>query len=189
MDFVEGLPESEGMTSLKVITDCLSKGTIFVPLPNTQIETVVQKFIERVVVCHWLPDAITSDRGSQFVSILWTKLCELLRINRRLSTAYQTQTDGATERMNSVWETYIRSFTNWAQSDWALLCPMAQIAINGCIATSTGMSPFFLQHGHEVDPLQIEPERGSGLTSGIEGLSDALKAEIPNRYYPWWWRD
>jgi len=102
------------MTSLMVITDRLSKGTIFVPLPDTKTETVVRKFIERVVAYHWLPDAITSDRGSQFVSALWARLCKLLKINRRLSTAYHPQTDGATERMNSVWEAYIRSFTNWA---------------------------------------------------------------------------
>ena len=64
MDFVEGLPESEGMTSLMVITDRLSKGAIFVPLPDTKTETVVRKFIERVVAYHWLLDAITSNRGS-----------------------------------------------------------------------------------------------------------------------------
>ena len=52
------------MTSLMVVTDWLSKGAIFVPLPDTKTETVVQKFIERVVAYHWLPDAITSDRGS-----------------------------------------------------------------------------------------------------------------------------
>ncbi|KAB2098877.1 hypothetical protein AG0111_0g12970 [Alternaria gaisen] len=178
MDFVEGLPESEGMTNLMVITDRLSKGTIFVPLPNIKTDTVVQKFIERVVAYHWLPDAITSDRGRQFVSVLWTKLCELLKINRRLSTAYHPQTDGATERMNSVWETYIRSFTNWAQNDWALLCPMAQIAINGRTATSTSMSPFFLQHGYEVNPLQIEPEVGSRASNQTEGLSDVQKAQV-----------
>ena len=176
MDFVEGLPESEGMTSLMVITDRLSKGAIFVPLPDTKTETVVRKFIERVVAYHWLPDAITSDRGSQFVSALWTRLCELLKIKRRLSTAYHPQTDGATERMNSVWETYIRTFTNWAQNDWAQLCPMAQIAINGRNATSTGMSPFFLQHGHEVEPLQLELDNERQQRKPAEQLSDEQKA-------------
>lgn len=52
MDFVEGLPKSEGITSLIVVTDRLSKGTIFIPLPNTTTNTVVQKFIERVVAYH-----------------------------------------------------------------------------------------------------------------------------------------
>ena len=110
------------------------------------------------------------------MSALWARLCKLLKINRRLSTAYHPQTDGATERMNSVWEAYIRSFTNWAQDDWARLCPMAQIAINGRNATSTGISPFFLQHGHEVEPLQLEIGNERQLRKPAEQLSDEQKA-------------
>jgi hypothetical protein len=52
------------MTSLMVVTDRLSKGLVFVPLLNTQTETVVEKFIERVVAYYWLLNAITLDRGS-----------------------------------------------------------------------------------------------------------------------------
>ena len=40
MDFIEGLLVSEGMTCLIVITNRLSKGLIFVLLPNTKIEIV-----------------------------------------------------------------------------------------------------------------------------------------------------
>ncbi|KAK1920526.1 hypothetical protein P3342_008287 [Pyrenophora teres f. teres] len=123
-----------------VVTDRLSKGAIFVPLPDIKTETVVRAFLSQVVAYHWLPNAITSDRGSQFVSVLWERLCEVLKINRRLSTAFHPQTDGATERMNSVWEAYVRAFISWSQDDWATYCPMAQIAINGRDATSTGVS-------------------------------------------------
>jgi hypothetical protein len=49
MDFVKRMLESDGITSLIVITNRLSKGTIFVPLLDTKTETVVRKFIERVV--------------------------------------------------------------------------------------------------------------------------------------------
>jgi hypothetical protein len=70
IDFVEGLPESEGITSLMVVTDQLSKGAIFIPLPNTTTDTVVRKFLERVVAYHGLPNAITLDQGNQFVSKL-----------------------------------------------------------------------------------------------------------------------
>jgi transposase InsO family protein len=105
------------MTSLMVVTDQLSKGAIFIPLPNTTTDTVVQKFLKRVVAYHGLPNAITSDQGNQFVSKLWERLCQVLKINQRLSTAHHPQTNSATERMNSVWEAYIQSFTNWAQTD------------------------------------------------------------------------
>jgi hypothetical protein len=178
MDFIEGLPASEGKTCLMVVTDRLGKGSIFIPLPNIKTETVVQAFIRYVVAYHWLPDAITSDRGSQFVSLLWEHLCEILKINRRLSTAFHPQTDGSTERMNSVWEAYTRAFIGWAQNDWAPLCPMAQIAINGRDATSTGVAPFFLQHGYNVDPLQLKTSLGPDQRKyTAEERSDREKAE------------
>jgi hypothetical protein len=47
-----------------VVTDRLSKGLIFIPLPDIKTETVVQAFLRHVVVYYWLPNAITSDRGS-----------------------------------------------------------------------------------------------------------------------------
>jgi transposase InsO family protein len=179
MDFIEGLPISEGMRCLMVVTDRLSKGSIFIPLPDIKTETVVRAFIRQVVAYHWLPDAITSDRGSQFVSLLWERLCEILKINRRLSTAFHPQTDGSTERMNSVWEAYVRAFISWAQDDWAPLCPMAQIAINGRDATSTGVSPFFLQHGYHVDPLQLETPQGADRKKyNSEERSEREKAEM-----------
>jgi len=61
--------------------------------------------------------------------------------------------------MNSTVEAYLRAFVNWAQDNWATLCPAAQIAIKGRVAESTKVSPFFLQHGYDVDPTQF-PEEG-----------------------------
>ena len=49
MDFIDGLPISKGITCLIVVTDQLSKGSIFIPLPNTKTETVARAFIRHVV--------------------------------------------------------------------------------------------------------------------------------------------
>lgn len=156
IDFITDLPESEGCTILLVVTDRLSKDIVLVPLPDMSTETLVQAFIKHVVAYHWLPTAIVSDRGSQFVSALWKRLCEVLGITRRLSTAFHPQTDGSTERMNSVVEAYLRAYVNWDQSNWAKLLGIAMIAIRARQAVSTGVSPFFLQHGYYVDPIQLE---------------------------------
>jgi len=157
MDFIVGLPESEGCTNLMVITDRLSKDVVLIPLPDIEVPTVVDAFIRFVVAYHWLPDAIVSDRGTQFVSEFWTMLCKLCNINRRLSTAWHPQTDGSTERMNSTVEAYLRAYIAWDQKDWAKHIGMATIAIKAREAAATKMSPFFLQHGYHVDPLQLRP--------------------------------
>jgi hypothetical protein len=155
MDFITDLPESEGCTNLMVVTDRLSKDVVLIALPNLEVETVARAFIKHVVAYHWLPTAIVSDRGSQFVSGLWKRLCEILGILRRLSTAFHPQTDGATERMNAVVEAYLRAYVQWDQKNWAKFLGMAMIAIRGRQATSTGVSPFFLQHGYHVDPIEL----------------------------------
>jgi hypothetical protein len=156
MDFIINLPESRGCTYLMVITDRLSKDVVLAPLPNLETETVAWAFIEKVVAYHWFPDAIVSDRGGQFIGAFWKKMCELLNIERRVSTAFHPETDGATERMNSTIEAYLRAFVNWAQDNWATLCPIAQAAIRSRVANSTKVSPFFVQHGYEADPIQLD---------------------------------
>jgi transposase InsO family protein len=65
-----------------------------------------------MVAYHWLPDYITSDRGPQFVSHMWTKLCELTGVKRRLSSGYHPETNGSTERMNATVAAYLRAFCN-----------------------------------------------------------------------------
>ena len=158
MDFITDLPPSDGARNLMVVTDRLSKDVILIPLPDLETSTVVKAFIRYVVSYHWVPEAIVSDRGAQFLSAFWEAMCGELGIRRRLSTAFHPQTDGSTERMNAVVEAYLRAFINWKQDDWAPLCPVAQIAIKGRNAVSTGVSPFFLQHGYDVDPIQEDPK-------------------------------
>ena len=168
IDFIVDLPPSDGRTNIIVITDRLGKGAIVDGLEDTQAETVAKWFVRNYYRRHYLPRAIVSDRGRQFVGLLWSRICSLLGIERRLSTAYHPETDGATERKNQELEVYLRTFTNYAQDDWYELLPSAEIAINGKDATSTGVSPFFLEHGYHVNPLDItedlpEPVRDSPI--------------------------
>jgi hypothetical protein len=166
IDFIVDLPESKGCTNLVVITDRLGKGVIFDGLPNIQADTVAEWFVRTYYRHHFLPKAIVSDRGTQFTGHLWKRICQLLNITRRLSTAYHPETDGATERMNQTLETYLRMFIDHAQDDWYDMLPSAEIAINGRNAASTGVSPFFLQHGYHVDPLNVTEEIEPSTTLG-----------------------
>ena len=73
-----------------------------------------------------------------------------------MSTVYHPQTDKSTERMNSTIEIYLRVFVDWNQKNWTRLCPFAQLAVKNREASLIGMSPFFLQHGYDVDILQLD---------------------------------
>lgn len=110
LDFITDLPPSgpDQATNIMVITDRLSKSVVFEPMASiTRLtESVAERLIVSLIRHHGLPRAIVSDRGPQFVSLMWKRICELLGITRRLSTAHHPEIDGATERMNQVIEHY-----------------------------------------------------------------------------------
>ena len=54
----------------------------------------VQKFI---LAGLGVPDSIVSDQGSVFTSTFWSAVCYHLKVCRRLSTAFHSQTNGQME--------------------------------------------------------------------------------------------
>lgn len=156
IDFVTGLPESEGCTNIMVITDRLSKGVILEPMQKIDALSVVRRFTSVFYRRHGIPTAIVSDRGTQFVSIFWAHFCRLLGITRRLSTAFHPETDGSTERANETMEIYLRFFCNYQQNNWSPLLSSAELAVNNRDSASTGISPFFLMHGYHLEVLDLE---------------------------------
>ncbi len=104
--------------------------------------------IDVVVRHHGVPESIVTDRGSLFTSKFWFSLCYFLGIKRKQSIAFYPQTDGQTERQNSMMEAYFRVFVNWEQDNWERLLPMAEFAYNNTKNASTGYTPFELNCGY-----------------------------------------
>ncbi|KAI0998101.1 hypothetical protein K3495_g10089 [Podosphaera aphanis] len=135
-----------------------------------------EKCAERFVISHWryhgFPNSLTSDRGSNWVGRFWQRLCQLVGIQQRLSTAFHPQTDGGTE-MNQEVLTSLRAYISYAQNDWAKLLPSAMVAINNRDSSETGFSPFFLTHGYHLDPIQRRAPR-SGSTKDPKSRANAF---------------
>ena len=89
-----------------------------------------------------------TDRGSLFISKFCLSLCYFFSIKRRLSTAFQPQTNGQTKRQNSTIEAYLRAFVNFKQNEWVRLPSMAEFAYNNAKNASTGHTFFELNYGY-----------------------------------------
>ena len=179
IDFVGPLPESRGCTMVMVVTDRLSKGVILIACEKIDTDKVAKRLLHYFYPRHGLPAAITTDRGPQFTGQLWRRLCKLLGINRRISTAYHPETDGATERANAEIECLLRRLVNYQQDDWVGWLPMVEFALRTRDSSTTGVSPFFLSHGYHPEPLQLleELRKSSNPRSPIQ-QADTIVAKI-----------
>ncbi|KAH0606496.1 uncharacterized protein H6S33_003330 [Morchella sextelata] len=131
MDFVTGLPESEGYDAIMVVVDRLTKMRHLLPYNTTvNSEDVAQLYLRNIWKLHGLPTHVTSDRGTQFTAKFWKALCKHLNIEARMSTAFHPETDGQTERLNAVMEQYLRGYVSYQQDDWVKWLPMAEFSAN-----------------------------------------------------------
>ena len=89
MDFIEGLPLSDGHDTILVVVCHLTKLDLFIPtLRDINAEDLARIFLSQVFAKHGTPTDIVSDRGKHFILQFWQSLCQLLGIKANLSTAY-----------------------------------------------------------------------------------------------------
>ena len=128
-DIITQIPESQGRTKIMVVVDRFTKMAHFIGLEqNATTKDVANVFLQEIWKLHGLPTGNISDMDAKFSGEFWESLCKSLNIKRRISTAYNPQTDGQTERTNQVLEGYLRSFVNYDQNDWYQLLPLAEHA-------------------------------------------------------------
>ena len=144
------------------------------------------KIISDVVVQHYgLPDSIITDWSSLFMSKFWFLLYYFLEIKRRLFMAFYSQTDGQTERQNSIMEAYLKAFVNSEQNNWARLLPMAEFAYNNAKDTSTRHTLFKLNCGFypqvffkdDVDPCS-KSRSSNKLAKKLKELIDICQQNL-----------
>ncbi|SAM00104.1 hypothetical protein [Absidia glauca] len=148
VDFITHLPASKGFTAICVFVDRFSKMAYFVATHDEiDAEGTVDLFTKHIFSNHGLPDDIVSDRGSTFISKFTRAIMKGLGIDQKLSTSFHPQTDGQTERINSILEQYLRCYVNYQQSNWSDMLPIAQFAYNNSKHSSTNETPFHAVYG------------------------------------------
>jgi len=170
MDFVEGLPLSEGCNVIMVVVDRFTKFAHFVPLRHPfTAPAVARLFVDSVVKLHGMHRTIISDRDRIFTSSFWKKLFQQLGTKLKFTTAYHPQTDGQSERVNQCLEMFLRCTVQDAPRQWRRFLPLAEFWYNSCFHTSIGCSPFQALYGHEPNFGAI-PEVDQDPASPVTGV-------------------
>lgn len=187
MDFVTGLPESNGYNAILVVVDRLTKMRHLIPTTEEcDAPTPADLFVDYVWKLHGLPESIVSDRGTQFTLDFWKSLCSRLEISPRSSTAFHPQTDGQTERINAVMEQYLRAYVSYQQDDLSRFLPLAEFATNNHVSETTHLSPFEANYGRHprmsfgllTHGKTTAKDRAKGLTRDMSQTSEFLRDEV-----------
>ena len=171
-----GLPIStnwkgDSYDSILVIIDWLTKMVHYKPVKITiNAPGLAEVIIDMVICYHSFRNSIVTDKGSLFISKLWSLLCYFLGIKRWLFTSFYQQTDGQSKRQNSTIEAYLRAFVNFKQNNWARPLPMAEFAYNNVKNASNNHTPFELNCGYHLWVFykkNIDPHSKFKLADGL----------------------
>ena len=125
MDPVGPLPPSQGFTYLLTVIDRFSRWPEAIPLADMSTKHCAQALVFYWIAHFGSPLNMSSDRGSQFTSNLWTSIAQLLGTQLHHTTAYHPQSNGLIERFHQHLKSALRarlSGPNWIQElPWVLL--------------------------------------------------------------------
>ncbi|CCE31587.1 uncharacterized protein CPUR_05440 [Claviceps purpurea 20.1] len=180
IDFMTELPaENDGDPRfLMVISDRLLHSVTLEAMTTMDAEACARVFVNSHWRFHGFPAALTSDRGSNWTGRFWRRLCQLVGVEQRLSTAFHPQTDGATERWNQEVLAVLRAFISYSQTDWPQLLPCVQLALANRDNARTGMSAFYLTHGYHLDPIQQVHSQASPATKDPQARANAFVSRL-----------
>jgi len=182
MDFIMGLPKSDGYTKIWVIVDRFSKRAHFIPLRTEEhIKELASTFVKGIWRLQGLPESIVSDGDTRFMFKFWTSLMQLLQVKPNLSTAFHPESDGQTERVNQTQEQYLRIYCSYQQDDWVSLLPFAEHGYNTSMSESTKASPFEINYGF------CSQTQWSGIVSDNKGIHPDSKLVV--KYWEGKWQE
>jgi len=173
-DFITKLPIAQRYDSILVVVDRLTKMVHFIPTTEkTSAEGLARLFRDNVWKLYGLPKSIISDRGPLFATGLMRELNQMLGIESKMLTAFHSQTDGQTERVNQKLEQYLRMFIDHQQEQWPDWLGTAEFAYNNKAHSNTKTSPFKANYGQ--DPRMGFETRRKGKYEGAEKFMIKMK--------------
>ena len=161
MDFIEGLPVSEGKDKIFVVVDRLTKYAHFMAIKKSySAKEIAEIFCKNIYKLHGFPKVIVSDRDAKFKGNFWKELFNHIGTYLNMSSAYHPQTDGQTEVVNKCLEAYLRCYATKNKNKWAQWLHLAEWWYNSTYHTSAKMTPFQALYGRsEEHTSELQSQR------------------------------
>ena len=114
-----------------------------VAIANITAETCARALLDNWICRFGVPTRITTDRGTQFESALFTSLRELTGMHRIRTTSYHPPSNGLVERFHRQLKAALKCHDNV----WTQALPLVMLGIRSSIKEDIDTSPAELVYG------------------------------------------
>ncbi|CAI2728118.1 unnamed protein product [Schistosoma spindalis] len=166
IDIVGPLPPSHGYDHILTCIDRFTRWPEAIPITSITAETVAHRFVERWIALYGCPSTVTTDRGQQFESALFSSLTRLLGTERIRTTAYHPASNGLVERFHRQLKSALRAHEN---DNWYETLPLVLLGIRTSLKADIQCSAAELVYG---TTLRLPGEFFTPRSSNDFGKSD-----------------
>ena len=123
------------------------------PLASISAESCDQAFLSTWVSRFGVPAILTSDRGAQITSSVWSRVCLSLGISASTTTSFHPQSNGKIEGFHYSLKS--ARCSGLVSSDWVLHLPLDMLGLRMVPKDDTGLSVSKAIYG---SPLNVPQE-------------------------------
>ena len=131
---------------LVIVDKCTKMIKYLSMIIKIDVAKLTNLFFEKIVLHFDIPANIINDRDSLFINAFWSALCYHVKIKRRLSTVFHSQTNEQITKQNQILKHYLRSYVDAKQTEWANLLSLTKFAYNNFTHAFVNASPFYLMY-------------------------------------------
>lgn len=175
IDLVGPLPVAEdGSTYILTMIDRSTRWLEAAPLRSMEAAVCADAVINTWITRYGVPTTITTDRGRQFTSAIWTALCNQLGIQHNCTTAYHPQSNGMVERSHRQIKDSLRA--RLAGSKWPEHLPWVLFGLRAAPKEDCALSSAELVFGA---PLSLPGQLLTSEETPVQQVVDHLRSIQP----------